>query len=402
MAMKNIRRMLFALYSWLFAGLDILVPKKDSVYLIASHTGLTGNPRFFAQHLLEHADAKLYFIVPEKSAAQAYFQQQYGHRVKFLKYRNSSTLFLALRAGQVFISHDLYRDVGFPLRRFGTRRLVVNLWHGIASKKHWLLSKEKVVHSFAARSRQFSAIVASSSADAVAKAGVFGKGLEDLWITGTPRNDYLVTEPNPLVQDLAEQHQAMRAKIKDRALVLYAPTWRKFQTDFLPFTEQDIQQLTELLTEHNAVLGLRLHSKDEEKFTHLYASDSVVNLGSKQFPETQVVLRNTQLLITDYSSIWMDYLLLSRPVLAYWYDYKNYKQRMGIIWDMPSLFPGKIAFSFAELLSEIKGVLEAGLTIPAEYNSQYKYSRLLFHRFADGRNNQRLLNRIEDQKRGES
>lgn len=390
------KRILFALYSWCFAAVDFIIPKRDDIWLFASHTGLTGNVRFFAQHLLEQfPDKGIYFVSHGNTPdTERYFQATFGNRVKLLAYKSLSCLFASLKAGRVFISHDLYRDVGYPLRRFRRRRFVLNLWHGIAAKKHWLLSKEKVVYPYAARARQFSVVVASSAADALAKAAVFGKALSDIWITGIPRNDILCIKGGELPRDLAEQERLLLEQLQGKALVLYAPTWRKFRNEFAPFSAAELEEMICLLAEKNAILGLRLHPKDEEKFAGLYASGAAVNLSSRLFPETQVVLRNTYLLVTDYSSIWYDYLLLNRPVIAYWYDYQDYSCQMGIIWDLPTLFPGKIAYSFPELRAEIRRILTGNFTVPDEYSLKYKYTRAFFHRFADGYNNQRLLNKM--------
>lgn len=398
--MKSIlfRSLLFSLYSWCFAVLDFLFPKKEGVWLFASHNGLSGNIRFFMEHVLQNNPGVRVYLISRAneiacSGTEEYFEQRYGSQIKTLEFKSLPALAIALQARHVFTSHDLYRDVGYPLKRFGRRRMVVNLWHGIASKKHWLLTKEKVPYSYAARAKEFSAVVASSAADAIAKAAVFGKPLEDIWVTGNPRNDYLILNEQ-LPRDLADQEQLLLDKVKGRTLIIYAPTWRKFKAEFIPFGEEDIHRLAKMLAKNNAVLGLRLHPKDEDKFAELYANPSIICVSSRLFPETQVVLRNSGLLVTDYSSIWLDYLLLEKPVIAYCYDNDEYKQKMGTIWDIPNLFPGKIAFSPAELQDEIEQLLAGGMKVSLQYRHKYNYTKALFHQYADGQNNQRLLQKV--------
>ena len=172
--------------------------------------GLVGNARFLAEHVLESRPAvRVYFFSycadTSQGDSEAYFKQKYGGRFKLIKRKNLTALFTALRSRYIFISHDLNRDVGFPLTTLRGRRKVINLWHGIAMKKHWLL-KEYDLNTHRLKARQFSSD-RLLSLDALAKAGSFQKTLDDIWITGNPRSDILMGRALP--GDLQKQEQRL-------------------------------------------------------------------------------------------------------------------------------------------------------------------------------------------------
>src|SRR5690554_5920881 len=117
-----IKHILFTLYCWVFVLLDFFIPKSKEVRLFASQSGLTGNLRFFADYILSNTNTKLHFISCGKSKeTEDYFITTYGNRVTICRSKSIKSCWVALRAKQVFITHDLYRDIGFPLRKFGRR-----------------------------------------------------------------------------------------------------------------------------------------------------------------------------------------------------------------------------------------------------------------------------------------
>ena len=399
-----VKHLTFKLYSSFCLVVSFFVPAKDNVWIVASHSGLVGNARFFAEYILEHCETStlsLYLFHNNDAGklTEDYFLTKYRGRVKLYKKRSMATVVRALQARYLFISHDVVRDVGFPLASRKGRRTIVNLWHGIAMKKHWLSKKERF-SNHKSKAKQFSAVVASSAADAVAKAAVFQKPLEDIWITGSPRNDILVRHTK-LPDDLYQQEQNVLAETQGKTLIMYAPTWRSYQDDFLPFDKHNLAQLSHVLTANHAVLGLRLHEKDEVTFQKLYDMyPSIINLGQKKYPETQVLLRNTQLLITDYSSIWLDYLLTNKPVLAYWHDFEQYQQRRGTLWNIAEIFPGPQTFTCANLVSAIENILVSNMQLEPNVQQKYNFIKSLFHLNCDGKSTERLLHQIVEKNGG--
>ena len=77
--------------------------------------------------------------------------------------------------------------------------------------------------------------------------------------------------------------------------------------------------------------------------------------------DTQILTIESKALITDYSSIYIDYLLLDRPILFYCYDYKHYLEKdREMYFEYEDVTPGEKAENFDELFEQIKGVIENG------------------------------------------
>ena len=62
----------------------------------------------------------------------------------------------------------------------------------------------------------------------------------------------------------------------------------------------------------------------------------------------------TDLLITDYSSNICEYSLMSRPMLFYAFDEKEYSEDRGFHRDYKEYAPGKVCYSFSELMEAYK------------------------------------------------
>ena len=67
----------------------------------------------------------------------------------------------------------------------------------------------------------------------------------------------------------------------------------------------------------------------------------------------------TNILISDYSGAYLDYLLLDRPIIHYVYDYEYYKNvDSGLYYDIEDFSAGFVAYTFEELIESLSSVLE--------------------------------------------
>jgi CDP-glycerol glycerophosphotransferase (TagB/SpsB family) len=103
----------------------------------------------------------------------------------------------------------------------------------------------------------------------------------------------------------------------DKKIVLYAPTWQQDDKghELFPFNEtQDtfIQSLSDICNTHSAILVVRSHlnaSISKKTFKN------VQYCSMENFPDTEGLLQETDILICDWSSISFDYLALNRPTV---------------------------------------------------------------------------------------
>ena len=109
-----------------------------------------------------------------------------------------------------------------------------------------------------------------------------------------------------------------------------------------PLLPLDLPYLEEFCSKNNLIFILKLHPfvmqfqenfAPTEGFTNILFHDAVSDI----YP----LLKYTDLLITDYSSIYFDFLLLDRPIIFFNYDYDEYSSNMGgFVYDYCENAPG--------------------------------------------------------------
>lgn len=256
---------------------------------------------------------------------------------------------LAARSDVVFVERnsDLYlrhlatasylvNDVTFPywfIRRAGQKYL--NTWHGTPLKK---LGKDipgefmahcNVQRNFLQATHLISPNIHTSDV-LMGSYDVGGIISAELAEVGYPRIDRLL-HPAP------EQCAKTRAELgvtADKPVVLYAPTWRgehghaQFDVERL---RDDIVAMARLPCQ----VVFRGHHMVEKMLDGL----DLPVVVARQEIDTSDVLAITDVLITDYSSIFFDFLPLKRPILYYVYDVIEYTQARGLYFDVRSM-PG--------------------------------------------------------------
>lgn len=182
-------------------------------------------------------------------------------------------------------------------------------------------------------------------------------------VTGYPRNDLLhIPEPS----EVSAWHTFMGAMLNKKT-ILYAPSWRhgRNHTRFFPFGDFSAQQLVSFLEQHNCVLLLRPHANDLIKFPELVRflssleqSSPLIKMASHHiFPDANSLLPFADVLISDYSAIYHDYLLLNRPMLFIPYDLAEFEHLNGFLYDYLSSLPGPAINSQAELVTALTQIL---------------------------------------------
>ncbi len=359
--------------------LDPLVTKNPRrVTLIGKgRFGYSGNLRLVAEALAARGDYEVHLFC-ESDLPTSHVSALASAGIRFHRHLSRQATHALLSSGVLIVDHSI-RD-GYIARRHPNRR-VINIWHGVPIKNIELC----MPHTSGRRRRLivknsslYDTMIASSAADRDAIAKSFGVPPERVHVTGLPRYDLFRDQElsQDLQADLAKIHELRRG----RRLVLFAPTFReRGLSAFAQLTEEDWGQLVACLQRHDAVLGLRRHPYDEPP-AHP-ATDRIIDLHPDTMPETNLVLRVTDLLITDFSSLWVDFLLRHRPILGYAKDREHYTENeRGFVHRFEEVFPGHFAQSVPELIAELDKALGA-----PEPEMRYERQLALFHTVATRR-----------------
>ncbi|MDD6043083.1 MAG: CDP-glycerol glycerophosphotransferase family protein [Eubacteriaceae bacterium] len=169
--------------------------------------------------------------------------------------------------------------------------------------------------------------------------------------TGYPRNDFLSTYQDI---DIVRIREKLGLSDCHKKILLYAPTWRDNQHDsgcgYVYDNPVDFDQLKEKLAEDYIIL-FRAHYLVANKFNFAEYEGFVYNVSDYDDINDLYVI--SDMLITDYSSVFFDYAILERPMFFYMYDLEDYRDELrGFYIDVDSL-PGPVVKTEAELIDVI-------------------------------------------------
>lgn len=335
--------------------------------------------------------------------------------LKVVDVQSMAGLCALARCGVLLLTNSIALDISWRwsdgsfvvLRPDYTRRIVVNLWHGIPLKRLFALTRPELrqhVDRIELRRKErahYHGLISSSDVDSHAMAAMFHPiDPSCVWVTGLPRNDFLRRDESDLPAFLRDELQVIRELKQGRKLIVYAPTYRESSVaaaQYYQFSDDEIERLRTLLRKHSAVLGFRMHyfRKGEQLFNleRYIDGDTIVDLGHTRINEIAPVLREADLLVTDYSSVYIDALYIDKPVFSFAYDLEHYQsQQNGLLYDMELAFPGPVVATFTELLV----ALEQELLQPEQIASvHYRMARKFFFNHQDDCNAARVVSRLK-------
>ena len=222
-------------------------------------------------------------------------------------------------------------------------------------------------------------------------------GREKHIVTGYPRNSDLIDPPETAQKDW----NSFTRELDPNHTVLYAPTWRhgREPTQFFPFEDFDTETLVSMLEKHEVLLLLRPHVKDYEKFesirnelTELSEHSSYIRQAThNEFADVNSILPFVDILISDYSAIFHDFLLLDRPILFIPYDFEEFKRENGFLYDYFENLPGPVIDSFGGFQNYLLTVLQGR----DPHQQQREKLRQKVHEFNDGKANDRVIKLVD-------
>ncbi|MCM1178988.1 MAG: CDP-glycerol glycerophosphotransferase family protein [Clostridium sp.] len=378
--------------------LSFLFPRDKHIWLFGSTFGkrFADNPRYFYLYVSQHSDRaseqvkacradwvkaghaftedenckgiRPIWISHDKEIAcflnENGYEAYYHHSMKGIWY--------ALR-GKVYLFDNYSKDISFWL---SGGALKFNMWHGVPLKKiqadnvfdkvrhpknGWeafkffprRLSDEKPSHYVLATSEFMKPIF--GSAFQTQNVSTVGYPRIDSFAFDCIENLHTETE-----QRILNRIQELLEKNADSKMIYYMPTFRNSETEF--FDKMDLESFNRFLQENHLIFCTKLHPKSKLRAQFLaIEKGNIVNIDADTDP--YVFIPISDVLVTDYSSIYFDYLFAGKPILFFDYDLNTYLQdSREMYFDYEHYTPGVKAGNQAELeqaLSNItKGVDE--------------------------------------------
>ena len=189
---------------------------------------------------------------------------------------------------------------------------------------------------------------------------------------GYPRNDFLV---NHTVDDVRRIKKRLGFENCSKKIILYAPTWRdnqhKASVGYTYETKIDFEKLRSALGEEYVIL-FRAHylvanTFDFEKYGGFVFDVSDID----DINELYVI---SDMLITDYSSVFFDYAILERPIIFYMYDLDEYRDDIRGFYLSLDELPGEVVTTEPALIKAVENdMFSIHKGVYKEFNKKFNY-----------------------------
>lgn len=358
-----------------------LLPIMDDSILYEVHNGssMACNPLAIFEYLLkteQYAEHKHFWVVNDLAGVAP-------------KYRNLTNVYYVTRGSDLYlrlISSCKYLICNGTFAEYFVRRpgqKYLNTWHGTPLKtlgramntppytrantaRNFLHATHLIFPNEHTRLTQ----IEGHSIDRVVSAAQL--------VSGYPRNDQLYTVDESRLDDIR-----LALGITNRKpVVLFAPTYRgswnspSLEAEFL------IEQLKQIISDDYTLL-FRGHHLVEKQLAEM---ELPVKLAPQSI-DTNALLPVADVLISDYSSIIIDYMTLKRPVLHFIPDWDEYKSERGLYFERDEL-----PWPQCETAEALKGLIEQALKDPTRYvNEEYRHFHEAFCGAEDGHATQRVV-----------
>jgi len=395
MKLKKVLTILYiSVFKLLFWGASKLQPKKKTV-VFESFYGkqFSCNPRGIYEYMKEnHPEYTLIWSV--KKGHEAPFNDKniyYIHRLS-LKW-----IFAMARAEYWVVNSRLPLWVPKP-----DHTTYLQTWHGTPLKRLAMdmgevhipgTNTKKYKKDFMKEASNWDYLISPNaySTEIFTRAFQFQKTMIE---SGYPRNDFLHNQNNE------ETKRALKQKLNlplDKKLILYAPTWRddqfykkgqyKFDLDL------DLHELRASIGDEYIII-LRMHYLVAENFDLGPYEGFVYDFS--HYEDIRDLYMISDLLITDYSSVFFDYANLKRPMLFYVPDIETYRDKLrGFYFNFEQEAPGPLVKETASVIDWVRETETPTFTLPPSFEPFYEK----FCYLENGESSKRVIETILNEKR---
>ena len=305
--------------------LKLFIKPNDRLIVFSSFSGKSydDSPRAIYEGMIKDHRFDDYELVWDFRDPQKYDIER-GSIIK----TDTLNYYITLLKARLWITNvSMYRGLEFT----GINSYVFNTWHGSAIKKIGIDVKGRNAFVGKTKQKRGNVILAQGKYDVEKFSHAYEMPQQSVLAFGLPRNDELVYNNKP---DIINELKAHLDIVPDKKVILYAPTYREYQRDnnknsifSLPI---NIGKWEEQLSSDFVIL-FRAHP-EVVKVLNIVENDFVKDVSS--YPHVNELMLMSDLLISDYSSIFFDYSILGRPMLCYAYDYDQYNETRGVYFDI--------------------------------------------------------------------
>ena len=362
-----------------------IIPKSDKKIFFYDSTFRKDNLWALYRYLSENGYSSKYKIIYYTKHVDDSFKDVSNANVVFTG-NNLIGLYHHLTSKYVFWAFGTYRFMCRP----GNGQKITNLWHGSPLKKVGYLSGQKTWYKY---EDSFSYTICASDFFKDIMQKCFGFNENQGVILGAPRNDYIFSKKDCF--SLLNIDKSKFSKV-----VLWMPTFRKSESnnyldsdvDFPLLNEDNITELNDVLLENKVLMIIKPHPFQESLPFLQTKNSNILILNNIDLESRSVelyeLLGQVDVLLTDYSSVYFDFLLTQKPIGFVLDDIKDYGDKRGFTIENPlDIMPGEKIYTFNELNNFINN-LRDGQDV---YKDERNRINDLVNKYQDDKNCERIV-----------
>lgn len=360
----------------LLSNINQISSKNDKKILIYSDLGFRDNVKYLYDYLISKQYNKKYEIVCAVKDKDRWSKDT-PENVKFVY--PSEGIIHYLSSGHVF-----YCFGKLPIR-VSSGQNVIQMWHGTSFKGF----AKNMVKTRSKTNEFYSYVYASSNYFKPIVEEKFNCDECKVAICGHPRTDVFYSQKN-------EYNFGNYKKV-----IMWMPTFRSSkrlgqndgkQNGILPFFDDDnLYKFDEYLSRLNVKVFVKLHPMQDIRSIDTSGFNNLILMTNEYFEskgyDLYKFLKCTDALLTDYSSVFYDYLLLDRPIGFTEDDVESYKDSRGFAVDPEKFRPGMRIKSLNDLKLFFKNTVNG---IDGFEKDRLEINNIA-NEFKDGKNCERTL-----------
>lgn len=333
--------------------------------------------RFFEYMRKNHPNDNCYYVIesdsPELANVEPLGNVLYYKSKKHIKY--------TLMAKRIISSH--HPDYLYPIR-------TDEFFKRVKAKKvflqHGVLGTKNIEHLYGKKAPSFNTdlFLVSSDYEKQIVINDLGYDKEEVVVTGLSRFDSLFEK---------------NVEIKRQLLII--PTWREWLVREDDFLESEYylnyrelvnsENLHQLAEKYNFEIVLCLHP-NMQKYSYLF-EDAPIRVINQGEVEVQFLLKQSSIMITDYSSVAFDFSFLNKPIIYYQFDRERFIGKKGSHIDLDYDLPGDIVFTINQIIDAIEFYAKNDFQMKEENGNK----AAKFLKYKDQRSSERIYHAIKEQ-----
>ena len=246
--------------------------------------------------------------------------------------------------------------------------------------------------------KYFDYAISTSHFTRVLQSSIYQINPNKVIITGLPRNDIVFESSMKEATGILEA--ALNTEIEEYEYrIFYLPTFRLFEPEYMKrqfLKMMKNPEFVRFLKKYDALIVMKPHRKEENVFRELLKThniDRIKILSNYYLRKRNLTIyelfKSIDIMVSDYSSVWIEYLLLNRPIVYHIPDIKRYRKKRGFVIEPYELWtPGDKSYKISDLIT----YLEEAINSPEKWRREREFLQKMMFKYYDAKARERIIN----------